>query len=88
MLDYGTGSGVLAIAALVMGAEHALGIDCEAEATELCEATADLNGLADRFEVSQCSNNVSEVRLWPPFSIQNAFLLFQNLGSKAFPHVH
>ena len=63
MLDYGTGSGVLAIAALMMGAEHALGIDCEAEATELCEATAYLNGLADRFEVSQCSNNVSEV--WP-----------------------
>lgn len=75
MLDYGTGSGVLAIAALKMGAEHALGIDCEAEATELCEATANLNGLADRFEVSQCSDNVSEVWPWPSLRlrIQHAF---------------
>ena len=62
MLDYGTGSGVLAVAALKMGAGRALGIDCEVESTELCGVTADLNGLTDRFEVSLCSADVRQVQ--------------------------
>ena len=52
---------MLAVAALLMGADRALGIDCEVESTELCAVTADLNGLTDRFEVSLCSEDVTQV---------------------------
>lgn len=76
MLDYGTGSGVLAVAALQMGAARALGIDCEAQATDLCSATAELNGLSSRFEVSLCSEDVAEVRPGLYGTVENCHMDF------------
>jgi ribosomal protein L11 methyltransferase len=53
VIDYGCGSGVLAIAALLLGAEWALGIDTDPQALVATRNNADRNGIASRrLEVS------------------------------------
>ena len=51
MLDVGCGSGILAIAALRLGASRAVGYDTDQLAVEASAANAYANQLADRFEV-------------------------------------
>jgi ribosomal protein L11 methyltransferase len=51
-LDIGTGTGILAIAAVLLGADRALGIDTDPKAVEVAGENAKLNGVADRFEAS------------------------------------
>jgi len=46
VLDYGCGSGVLAIAALKLGARHALGIDIDTQAVQATRSNADSNAIA------------------------------------------
>ena len=48
VLDFGTGSGVLAIGALLMGAESACGVDMEAQSVESAARNAALNGVEGR----------------------------------------
>ena len=48
VLDLGSGSGILAIAAIKLGARSALGIEVDAEAVPFSEANAAANGVADR----------------------------------------
>lgn len=50
LLDVGTGSGILALAALMCGASRAVGVDVDAEAVRIAEENARLNGLDDRFQ--------------------------------------
>ena len=51
VLDLGCGSGILSIAALVLGAKTALGCDIDPKAPDVARANAALNGTADRLEV-------------------------------------
>ena len=53
MLDIGTGSGVLALAALHLGVPHALGIDLEEEALRAAAENARLNGVAARLVLTR-----------------------------------
>ena len=50
MLDVGCGSGVLGIAALLMGAESAVGVDIDELAVKTAIENAEINGVSDRFE--------------------------------------
>lgn len=52
VLDVGCGSGVLGIAACVLGAGHAVGVDIAPAAVPVTRANAEANGVADRVEVS------------------------------------
>lgn len=53
VLDIGTGTGVLAIAALKLGAGKALGFDFDMLAVESAQDNAVLNGVQERFEVRE-----------------------------------
>lgn len=47
VLDFGCGSGILAIAALLLGARHAVGTDIDIQALEASRDNAGRNGIAD-----------------------------------------
>jgi ribosomal protein L11 methyltransferase len=53
VLDVGTGSGVLALAALMMGVPRARGIDIEDEALAVAAENARINGLDQRLQLSR-----------------------------------
>lgn len=53
MLDLGTGSGILALAAAKWGAERVLAIDCNELAVETALRNVSSNGESDRIEVRQ-----------------------------------
>jgi ribosomal protein L11 methyltransferase len=50
LLDLGSGTGILAIAALKLGAQHALCVDIDPVAVRTCQANCRLNGVDDRVE--------------------------------------
>ncbi len=51
LVDYGCGSGILALAALRLGAARAIAVDHDPQALEATAANAAKNGLADRIQV-------------------------------------
>lgn len=51
VVDYGCGSGILAIASLKLGAKHAWGIDIDPRALAASEDNARRNGVSDRYTV-------------------------------------
>lgn len=53
VLDVGTGSGILSLAALRLGARQAVGYDTDPLAVEASTANAQANDLGDRFEARQ-----------------------------------
>jgi ribosomal protein L11 methyltransferase len=52
VLDYGCGSGILALAALVLGAARAYAVDNDEQALTATRANATLNGVGDRLVVA------------------------------------
>ncbi|CAB0151783.1 Ribosomal protein L11 methyltransferase [Pseudidiomarina piscicola] len=59
IVDFGCGSGILAIAALLLGAERAIGIDIDQQALIASRENAERNGVADKLEVYLPSNQPS-----------------------------
>ena len=50
VLDLGSGSGILSITALLLGAKHATGVDVDPKAEDIARENAEINGIyADRF---------------------------------------
>ena len=56
MLDYGCGSGILAIAALKLGAPEAYGVDIDPQALIASRDNAERNHVADRLKLVDGSN--------------------------------
>lgn len=53
VIDYGCGSGILAIAALKLGARHALATDLDPQALEVTRQNAARNGVAGRLQICE-----------------------------------
>eukprot|EP00873_Tetraselmis_striata_P002997 jgi/Tetstr1/423261/TSEL_013961.t1 len=60
VMDYGTGSGVLGIAALAFGAALAVGTDVDAFAVRVATSNAALNDCSDVFEVLVCGEDATD----------------------------
>jgi ribosomal protein L11 methyltransferase len=89
ILDVGTGSGILALAALKMGVPRAVGLDIDAGALKAAAENARLNQLSDRIELLPGGPDVVK-GIWPlvvanvlaaPL-IEMAPVLVQRLGKR------
>ncbi len=58
VLDYGCGSGILAIAAVKLGAESAVGVDIDPQAVEVSRVNAERNGVAASFHNSDSAPRI------------------------------
>ena len=61
VLDVGCGSGILSLAAALLGARSVLGVDTDPLAVETTQRNASLNGLSDRIQVRQGSVPLADV---------------------------
>jgi ribosomal protein L11 methyltransferase len=59
VIDYGCGSGILAVAAMRLGAGRALGLDIDPQAVRASRANAELNGVAAEFRLADRAINVA-----------------------------
>ena len=59
-LDIGCGSGILAVAGLLLGCDSAVGVDIDEMAVKTAGENAQLNGVSDRFEVL-CGNLTDKI---------------------------
>jgi len=74
MLDVGTGSGILALAALALGVPRALGVDIDSPALRSAGRNAVLNRMGDRFLRRQV-----DLRAWPGELARQFSLVTANL---------
>ena len=59
-LDIGCGSGILAVAALLLGSESAVGVDIDEMAVKTAKENAELNNVSDKFKVL-CGNLTDKI---------------------------
>ncbi len=82
VLDLGTGSGILAVAAARLGAGEVLALDVEAAAVAFAQETVSLNGLAGVVEVGRGSIQSAA----PPYEVVAANI-FPNVLIELAPHL-
>ncbi len=69
MLDYGCGSGILAIAALKLGAAEAIAYDIDPQALLATRENAERNGVAGRLRVvAEHPESLPPANSWSPIS--------------------
>lgn len=78
VIDIGCGSGILSIAALILGAARALGVDIDSQAIAAAQQNAQLNGVSNGLELRQGS--VAEV-LQGRFYLRRGHILLANILS-------
>ena len=66
VLDAGTGSGILAIAAVRLGAERVVGVDADAEVLPVARENLERNGVADRVRLAAATVDTSFLALLAP----------------------
>lgn len=76
IIDVGCGSGILSVAALKLGASHALAVDIDTQAVRATRENAEANGVLDLLEAEEGS--VGEI-LKGEFSQQQAHLVLANI---------
>jgi ribosomal protein L11 methyltransferase len=76
VIDVGCGSGILSIAAVKLGASHALAVDIDLEAMRATEENAARNGVDERIEIG--TGSVGEI-IDSKFSIQKSPLVVANI---------
>ncbi|MHC1772765.1 MAG: 50S ribosomal protein L11 methyltransferase [Flexilinea sp.] len=76
VIDIGCGSGILAIGALLLGADHALGVDIDDESMQNSSENAERNGILDKLELHKGS--VSEIHAGE-YSIRQAPVVMANI---------
>ncbi len=83
MLDLGTGSGVIAIAARMLGASHALGMDFDPQAVEVAIRNVGRN------EVTNIEMQESDVLKWAPTRKWSVIAanMFSTILQQAFPTI-
>jgi len=62
IIDFGCGSGILAIAALKLGAAKAIGIDIDPQAIQASRDNAQRNGVSDKLELYLPQNQPADMR--------------------------
>jgi ribosomal protein L11 methyltransferase len=84
VIDVGCGSGILAVTAIKLGAERALGVDIDPQAVPNARENAAANGVGDRLEIGVGS--VGEV-LAGNYSLRQAPLVMANILAPILVHL-
>lgn len=84
VIDVGSGSGILSIAALLMGADYALGVDIDPNAAGVAEENAALNGIRENLELETGSS--ADV-LAGRFGINTAPVVVANILAPVIVHL-
>jgi ribosomal protein L11 methyltransferase len=69
VLDVGCGSGILALAAIALGAEKAVAIDVDPEAIDVTNENAERNGLSSKIEAS--TTDLADLHFMAPVVVAN-----------------
>jgi ribosomal protein L11 methyltransferase len=62
VIDYGCGSGILGIAALLLGAQHCHGVDNDPQALTASRENAERNGVGQRLALSLADDRATGAR--------------------------
>ncbi len=86
VLDLGTGTGILAMTAALLGAKRVLALDIDPMALRVARENLELNGLVGRIELEQGVNDPGVVLDRPPFDLIAANL-FAEMIVKFLPFI-